>query len=185
MKNCPIRFLSLLAVLGAAVAANATVIDFEGLSHLSDVGEAYAGLGVHFTSATALVSPNYNVGGYPPHSGLTVADITPNNPTTIHFDTMQSSVGAWFVSYGGVTMNAYSNGTLLGSLALGANYGGPMTFLNFSGSNITDVEFYSGFGPDFAVFDDLTFTNSSTSAVPGPLAAVPFALGLLRRRRKA
>lgn len=180
-----LRLLSLLALASCALAAHATVLDFEGISGL--VGEQYASLGLHFTNAEILTSPSYDAANYPPRSGLNVA-YDSGSPITIHFDTPTGMVGAYVTTYAGpLTIEAYNGTTLIGSVStpfienttgIGP---GPNYFLSVSASGITDVRFFTQSTNTFTM-DDLTF---SASAVPGPAAALAFGVGLIRRRKRA
>ncbi len=183
-----LRSVSLLALASCALAAHAAphLIDFEGFASFAPVGSAYlASDGVAFDGALVL---NTDLGTFSnPPSGTGVATAT-SAFTMSSVNALTGSVGFYYASSTGATVSVYSGlagtGSLLGSLALGRT---PNPFTQFLSTSLSfageahSVVFTTGFGT--AGYDDITFT--SASAVPGPVAALPFALMAIRRRKRA
>ena len=73
------------------------LITFEDLIHGQSVGSHYPG--VTFSSGTTCFEgDNYNIGGYPPHSGTAIIANTVTGLIRIDFDTPVNMVGAWFAT---------------------------------------------------------------------------------------
>lgn len=172
-------FVILLVTVFPAAAGTVTTIDFEGLSDREILTTQYQSQGVTFSgNPMILKAPNYNVGGYPPHSGVDVVDVF-NGPCRIDFVTPVSNVGIYYTAAFSAYLEAYdSNGVLIGSDVGGYNYGS-VGHLQVSGSNIAYVIIHDS--NDYLIFDDLTFETSDTSIPEYPSIVLPIAaiLGIM------
>jgi hypothetical protein len=204
----------------ALPAAGTTTITFDNAGLLDGlyapgeyVSNQYAGLGVAFTSAIALVSQiGLAAEEAPPHSGDTVLSAAsllneyfpddPNLPqfgplTAIFAGTLPTAVGAHFTYEGRVHLSFFDlAGDMLGYLDsrfssnLVSSGESPNELLEFRSSDgIASVQVV---GQGFFVLDDLTFSRDEPTTVPEPstlalgaLGALAGVAGLSRRSRKA
>lgn len=171
-----------------------TTIDFEDLPSQyiylgggQNIGTYYAGVdlesnvtGLDLTGSTA----------FPPHSGSIVVWDPVDLSAEISFTNPQTLVGVWYTSLDPLTLEAFDNtDTSIGSVIGAANTDGTTgssDFLSFSGANIESVTL-TGIPGDY-VFDDLTFSQATVTAVPEPssvgtIAAIAMLILLFRRKR--
>jgi hypothetical protein len=182
--------LSLIAVgsLGAAVVSQAAVVvlDFEGIPNGASIGSFYSGHNVHF-SPNFLALSDGNFANNP--SGTSIAYWLEGPSSYINkTDGFTNGVGFHYAANLPGTVNVWSGlnatGSILASFALpvtpNAYYVWNPVGVNFAGTAFS-VEFVGS--ANYIGFDDFSFGfNPAGPSIPGPAAAVPFALGLLARR---
>lgn len=195
-----LRSVSLLAFVCAALSASAVTITFDEFGSAprsfvdtTPLRDEYAALGVFFSG------PDANGGGaivsastFPidARSGsnilafnTVVSGVFPGNgsaigPETITFGSLQSAVSLYYAQ-SGLTLAAFdAAGNLVATSVGGAT--DSFALLSVSGAGIKSVTL--AFAGNVLMVDDLSFT---ASAVPGPAAALPFALMALRRRKRS
>ncbi len=196
-----LRSVSLLALACAAVASQATVIDFEnlvndgpnGFTPYSNVvfsgGFAFASEGQRFAAWNA------SDGGQN-YTGSTALFADGPNSTI----TMSRVGGGAFTLSSMQLANLFTGTTSMPLTFTGTKVGGGTVTneFTFDGSDALQTDTFVGFtdlltvswvqGADFGnphQFDNIDVTPLSTAAVPGPMAALPFALMALKRRKRA
>ena len=156
---------SALALLFTTVTAHASLINFDNLSSLQDVGNAYSSLGVHFTPGdfTVLTTGTSLYSGSVSPSAPNVADFTALSGSTISFDTPQSTVSFKYGFVSTLTMTALGPSFSQTVADTAPSFPKIDRYATFSAPtpSITSITF-SQQTPD-AVIDDLVF--SSTSAI--------------------
>ena len=163
-----------LLLVSALAFAGTVTINFEQYSQGTVITNQYAPMGVTFNGPTQLISPNYNFGGYPPHSGNGVI-YNSANPIVATFLGTTSFFSGWYSSAGDVTVNAYGSGNnLLATLHLGNDYGSSDPF-SLSAAGIHYVTVTESLGPNYLVIDDISFANP----VPEPSSLLMLGTGLL------
>lgn len=201
-----VLLLATIAVPAWATATT-TLITFDdaGLvdgvyDRTSYVTNQFAGLGVSFTSAIALVSDiGLNAEEAPPRSASTVLSaasllnavyqddpsLPQFGPFTARFSgPLPTAVGAYFTYEAPVHVSFFdADGFLLGEVdggfasnLLSSSINAPNEFLEFRSSGGIGALRIDGSG--FFVLDDLTFTRESLNSVPEPSSLALFALGL-------
>lgn len=200
-------FFSLLlsvALLIAPAAAQAVIIDFEGLQDFEPVTNQYFSKGVTFTNAVAAVAPpdgTLNEIDFPPTSGVTVVtnestggDFAPDPVVEmlIEFDQSVSSVSGYFV-YSDllntgqpltVSIFQIQFAQAIATSTLFDNLGNP-NFISFSGYGPIDSLRIGGGEGSFFTLDDLAFQKVGSAVVPEPstlLLLTLGALGVVRRK---
>jgi hypothetical protein len=198
MSRSMSRVASLIVILLALAApsvANPIVINFDSLSDSAIITNQFSG--VTFSNALALKSGlSLNELEFPPFSGSDVASDN-GGPMRIDFAQPVSSVGGYFTYAEPLTLRAFNaSNSLLGSIlspfssneALSGDLGSsPNEFLLLAFNNISYVTFAGDpLGGSFTL-DDLTYTNTLTTAPvpePGTLGLVLLCgIGLMRSWR--
>ena len=205
MKRSFVRTVVVFAVVGLANltsaqrTAQALPITFEGLSDLDGVTNQFAGMGVVFSNATALIDGS--VGGslneidFPPRSGVTVV-IDDGGAMMLVFTTPFTAVSGFFTYNTQLILQAFSDsaGTnLIGSVTsafadntgTGGNQGSsPNEILALSGIGlIRSIKITGDPGGSSFVLDDF-----NGAPIPEPASLLLLGSGLggawLARRRK-
>ena len=165
--------------------ASLVTLDFENLplthyfySGNTNIGNYYDG--VSFGSNVTILDKTifgsgYNSGGYPPHSGNSVAFSISNPVIDAYFDTDTDYVSLWYTAYSNLTLEAYDrNGSLLASSIGAFNYG-TNSMLELSIAGISRVAIHDS--GNFYTIDDFSFNK--TVGVPEPAGFALLGLGLL------
>ena len=181
MNNMLYHSRALLIALAVALSFHATAItitpttlNFDGLPDSSAVGNTYSASGVHFNNAIALTAGvSLNEISFPPHSGTGV--ITDNgSPILITFDSLASSISAYFAYNSLLTFTAFDgNGGLLGTQNSPFNAflgGNQLISLGFSGVSSLQI---SAQASGTYILDDLSFQPGSATGVPDPGSTLP------------
>ncbi len=199
MKTSMLRAVSLLALASCALAAHATLLDFEELTGSSN--------GSINTYGSPLTTQGYvlsalNSGFFsfkPSNNGVdnyTGSIALYSGPTTLTrsggglFDVQSIDLANFYqqgIVSGGSTavfVGVRPDGTTIAqSFALqGVDALQTFAFAGFTG--LTALRFGVPSRPTYQ-FDNVVLTPSVTSPVPGPLAALPFALMVFKRRKRA
>lgn len=162
--------------------ASLVTLDFENLplTHYyyggnTNLGNYYDGVsfGPNVTILDKTMS-GYNSGGYPPHSGNSVAFSISNPVIDAYFDMDTDYVSLWYTSLSNLVLEAYDqSGSLLASIIGAPNYGtNNMLSLNVEGISRVSIH-DSG---NFYTIDDFSFNKSV--GVPEPAVIALLGLGL-------
>jgi len=177
-----IRLALMLLVLSCAVSAYASgTIDFElsapcNFTNTIPLTNAYAGLGVNFTSGNGAILDQCSNFGVNAHSGVDFlafnsnpgdANYIPSGPEVITFDNPVSNVSIWVAPWGDFAIsdnNGNSNGVSAGN--------GDWVLLSLNDTNITSITLS---GPAVWVADDLSWESNPTNLLddPQPTSEVP------------
>lgn len=186
-----LKSLLLSAVIACtSFAAQATVLDFEGLTsnsaiELNSAAPNYGG----FQWSNDFVLYNFPAYSAPTHSGnYGIVNNYGNSPVSMSSVTAFSFNGAWLAGWGfnapaSVTINAYDSlNNLVGSSGPISITSNVETFANVTFNNVNRVDFVGG---QYFTLDDISVNAVS---VPEPAILALFALGLFgfaaARRRK-
>jgi len=160
-------------VAWSAAAGAYTTLDFVGLDSNTPITNQYSGLGATVSGANSwqnVVFINDRYGIYAAQGDPVVLNLaTPSTAVATHFP-------------GSVMFKLYLDSELVG---VSGNFGG--AGYGFFGGVVSDaafnkVEFYDWYSnPGY--YDDIHF-NGAGSAVPGPAAALSFAIGMLAIKRR-
>lgn len=177
--------LALAVSLVGAAQAGTHLLQFDDGSTDQLVGNAYlVSDGVRFVGGQFFNSGN--AFGNPSKPGVLFSESS-DAITMNSLATLTGSVGFSYAAAYGASVSVYSGlngtGTLLGTLSLAAAANPSNPYGTFTQKDLT----FSGGGHSlvftgdarFTLYDDVSFTT----AAPGPMAALPFLLGLRRRRR--
>ncbi len=209
-----LRSVSLLALVSGALSASAQVTSvgefsgsrsegFEGFPNYDDVPNsfvqepvsimggfatltsAHADLLVYETGTDATFG--LGLGDADVHSGSKGIGFNSYADTgTIAFSSGVARFGGYFnATYNGPIAFTFfgQDGVQLGSTLVGVPPSG--TSLGFIGFESTQAIYSVSITGDFLVADDLQASPFASPAVPGPMAALPFALMALKRRKRA
>ncbi len=195
-----LRSVSLLAIASCALSAHAAVIDFDdldgsGYTFVNDY-QGYTFAGLYSYSQGNNAADYANTYAFPSQANA-IANAYGHNPTSFSSGTAFSFAGGYFGSYGyandyagysatGLLIEGLRNGAVVGSVttSLGAN---GLSYVATGFSNVDEVRF-TGLGaqdPQFSYYFIDSLNVGAASAVPGPMAALPFALMALKRRKRA
>jgi hypothetical protein len=180
------RFFWLAAALSTTAFAATIIMDFEAVGpQYTDVGSFYNYLPGDpvFTGATILQSPNYNYQGYPPESGINVANSFYTGEIDVNWTTGISDVSFYIDNPfdGGTAVTYNSVGGVLGSIGLPITSYGSGAVVSVPGSGVAELAI-SG-AAHFYVIDDVSY---SATPEPGTLAmfgaGALFLVGAVRRK---
>jgi hypothetical protein len=180
-----LRHFSIFALALASAAASAVTLDFEGFNHYTQITSQYAPVGVNFTSTDSYILnvPNYNYGGYPPHSGVGVLYSASTGTISGDINGGGTQLSFFYTSGSGkVKLKLYSAGDLVGFATSNTNYGS-ISYLAIAGTTFDHFEITGT--PNFYTIDDLTVDATAPVPEPATMAALAVGLVALRRRRKA
>lgn len=184
-----------LGIVTCAIAGNATVLTFEGLTSGSD-----ANLNTTVTNYGGFTWSNdlflYSSSSYstPTHSGsYGIVNNFGSSPVSMSSSTAFDFNGAWlngwnFNSPSSVTINAYdASNTLIGTSGSIGITAGSEVFADFTFANVNRIDFVGG---QYFTLDDIKVNETSVSAVPEPESYAMMLAGLgligtIARRRKA
>ncbi len=183
MKTSMLRSVSLLALACAALSASAQNLvvngDFSTGSFAPDWSVSGSNVslennGVGFTTPYARFGAIGSTGTL----SQTIATST-GSSYTFEFDLINSggTPNSFVASFGGSTVLS-----LLDSPSFGVTH---FSYSVLATSGSTTISFTGRQDPSFYRLDNVSVTPLSTAAVPGPLAALPFALMALKRRKRA
>jgi hypothetical protein len=196
----PMMFATWFVVVGPRLAG-ALPIDFEGLADGAVVTNQYAGQGVLFSNATALIAGNaggsLNEIDFPPASGVTIV-FDDGGPMMLVFPTPFSFVSGLFTYTTQLTLQAFSDtaGTnLIGSVTslYNDNTAGGFGDPGSSPNELLHFSSAAGIGSIKIIGDpagsSFTLDNFNGAPVPEPASLLLLGSGLgglwLHRRRRA
>lgn len=182
----------LFALLSTANVFLAASINFDSLGDGEQVTNQFAGQGVSFQNAIALVSGiSINEFEFPPLSNFNVVS-DDGGPLSVVFATPQTSVFAFFTYSQSITMHAYDSlNTALGAVSSAAGCESNLALSGTQGCTPNEQLSLSGIGAisrvtitgavdgGSFVMDDFNFTSDPSSPeIPEPSSFILFAGGL-------
>ena len=166
----------IIALLGASVSAQATLIDFDDIATGDNVDDFYSSIGVEFEPSDWLVISNYGETSAP-NFAVSIESVSYVN----FLDGIITGVNFSYGAFQDVTISLFDglngSGNLLSSSILTTNDPNNFDFTNISFTG-TAYSLVVTSSPSTFGWDDLTFTDANTTTVPAPATGLMFLLGL-------